>query len=88
MFESKCIHLLISRYAWIFFAKLPGAKEAITEFLFPKYPGLPGYPGYDIEEKEVPETELKPTEYDRYYIQRPDNKLTHFHALLESDEEN
>ena len=79
--------LLISRYARIFFAELPGAKVAITEFLFPKYPGLPGYPGYDMEDKILPESGLKATRYDRYYIQRSDNLLTHFHAQPSSDEE-
>ena len=71
----------------MYFAKIPGGQEAIKDFLFPKYPGLPGYPGYDMEEKKLPESGLKPTRYDRYYIQRPDNILTHFHAQPSSDDE-
>jgi hypothetical protein len=36
----------------VFFDKLPGASEVISNFLNPKYPGMPGYPGYDIGEEE------------------------------------
>ena len=56
--------LPISRYAWVFFDKLPGASEVISNFLNPKYPGMPGYPGYDIGEEE---TQFTGSRYDRFY---------------------
>ena len=71
----------------MYFAKIPGAIEAISDFLFPKYPGLAGYPGYRINDnKEIPDSGLEPTRYDRYYIQQSDHKLRHFHQQT-SDEE-
>ena len=69
----------------MYFAKNAGAQEAISDFLYPKYPGLPGYPGHDLEERKLPETGLKPTKYDRYFIQRLDNVLTHFYTQPSSD---
>merc|ERR1711982_181461 len=57
---------IIVRYAWVFFDKLPGAKDFISNFLNPAYPGLSGYPGYDTEEK----SEFPPftgSRYDRFF---------------------
>ena len=63
----------------MYFEKIPGAKEAICDFLFPKYPGLPGYPGYKIDDMGLPESGLNPTKYDRIYVKQSDQKFRHFY---------
>ena len=59
-------YLVVYRYAWVFFEKLPGANKFISDFLNPKYPGMTGYPGYEVEEKEEKGTQLNFSKYDRF----------------------
>jgi len=58
--------LLLSGMPGCFFEKLPGAKQFISDFLNPKYPGMTGYPGYEVEEKEEKGTQLNFSKYDRF----------------------
>ena len=63
----------------MYFTKMPGARDAISDFLFPKYPGLPGYPGYKIDDMEIPDSGLNSTRYDRCYVKQSDKKFRHFY---------